>query len=115
MPEATGREAGDSLAMRRRHTVRALPHLQIRLGAVEHVGNHLTAAGPPELLEPVGVEAVVREALLVEVEGPLAPNLARELDPTVEGLERVFDRRCGRSGLRPEAVHVRAPPEAERV
>src|SRR5207253_465250 len=55
------------------HAVRPLPHLEVSLGAVEHVVERRPAAGLPNLFEPVRIEAVVRQPLLVVVERPLAP------------------------------------------
>ena len=98
-----------------RHPVGALPGLQVRLGAAEHVGQHRPAAALADLLQPVGIQAVVGEALLVEVERALPPLLAGERDAAVVGPERVTDFRQVGPGLGCESVHVRPPAEAERV
>ena len=60
----------------------------------------LRAAEAAQVLEPVGVEAVVGDALLRVVEGALAGLLAVEGDLAVVGLERVGDlrRRRRRAG-----------------
>ena len=108
MPEPAWAEAGlRGEAAIRRHAGHALPHLKVALGALEHVGHHRLAAHELDAAEPVGVEAIVSEAVVVEVERPLAPHLAGEGHVAGIGLERVGHWiGGGRAGLLGEAVHV---------
>jgi len=59
---------------------------------VEHVVHQRLAAELLQLSQPVGVHAVVADAVLVDVEHPVAPPLAVEGHAAVVGLERVGDR-----------------------
>ena len=97
--------------------VGALPHLQVGLGAVVHVACQAAAAESLEVLEPLGVEAVVGDAFLAVVERPLARRLLVEGDAAVVALERVADglvaldrgRLCGQAA----EVGAVAPAELE--
>src|SRR2546423_1640674 len=81
-PAPAARERTDRLvAAGHRNAVGALPHLEVGLGAVPQVLRQLLAADPAQVGEPVGVQAVVGDAVLVVVEGPLAGLLALERQP----------------------------------
>ena len=84
-PRAAGR--GDALG--------TLPHLEVGLGAVPHVPGERRAADPPEVGEPVGVEAVVGHAVLGVVEGPVPGPLAPQRHTAVGAAERVADAPVG--------------------
>ena len=96
---------------------RALPHLQVGLGAAAEVADDPLAGDPAQVLDPVGVEAVVGDAVGVDVEDALAAALALEGDGAVIALERVADRPRPVAGpaLGAEAVHVGPVAEAEVV
>ena len=67
---------------------RTLPHLQIGLGAARHVLDDLVPRDPPEVLDPVRVEAVVRDAVGVDVVTARAALLVvdRRAPETGEGI-----------------------------
>src|SRR3954447_18425702 len=71
---------------------RALPHFEVGLGAVPHVALEPLAGVTLHVGQPVGVEPVVGDALLVVVEDPLAGALALEGDLPVVGAKRIADR-----------------------
>ena len=103
-------------AARPGHALGALPHLQVRLGAVRHVVDDLVAAELAQPLDPVGEEAVVGDAVLVDVERALAALLLVDRHAAVERLERVVDLILfvERPGGRAHAVHVGAVPSPNR-
>src|SRR5262249_12578281 len=98
-------------AARRLDPVGALPHLQVGLGAVPQVVGELPAAEPLQVSEPVRVEAVLRDALGVVVEGALAGLGAIERHLAVERLERIRQRARARLHREPSEVGAVAPPE----
>src|SRR5436190_17401125 len=71
---------------------RALPHLEVGLGAVPHVALEPLAGVTLHVGQPVGVEPVMGDALLVVIEDALAGALAPEGHLSVVGAERIADR-----------------------
>src|SRR4051794_15085440 len=100
--------------------VRAGPHLQVGLGRAEERPQRLLSAPLSfDVGDQVGVEAVVRDAVLVEVVLARAGDLTDEGDVAVVGAERVAERMAGgvraRSRRRVEAAGVGAEADAEEV
>ena len=97
-----------------RDAVGALPHLQVGLRPAPEVVDDRLARLAPQVLDPVRIEAVVGDAVDVDVVDALAAALLLDRDLPVERLERVADRVRAVAGraLGAEAVHVRAPPDA---
>src|SRR4051812_37405583 len=77
--------------------VGALPHLQIRLGAVPHVPRQTAPADAAEVVEPVGIQPVVGDAFLAVVERPLPGPLTAQGDLPVVATERVAEALAGRA------------------
>ena len=71
----------------------ALPHLEVGLGAVGHVVDDLLAGDLAQVLDPVGVQAVVVDAVGVDVVRARARTCWRSITrAAVERAERVADR-----------------------
>src|SRR5215210_6625058 len=96
---------------------RALPHLQIRFGAIRKVVDDLRPGHVPEILDPVDEQPVVRGARAVEVPGSCSPLALVDGAAAVNAAERIRHRVLG-SGAWPwrrllaEAVRVGAESEA---
>src|SRR3954451_13751179 len=69
----------------------ALPHLQVGLRATQHVALHLGPAVLGDSLKPVGVEAVMGNAVVVEVEGAFAGALFVDRSGAIDRLERIVE------------------------
>ena len=82
--EAAARGPRAPLAARRRHADGALPHLQVGLRAAPEVVDDLLAGDQPQVLDPVGVQAVVGDAVDVDVVDALAAALAVDEIPSKE-------------------------------
>ena len=113
---APDRRPGRPAALRG-DSVSALPGLQVGLRAAEHVPGDRVAGVEAQIFDPVGDQPVMGGPVGVDVERPLAADLAVEGDVAAVGGERVGDgiRILARARQRPEAVGVRAEAPAEEV